>query len=315
MSFRILGSGSSVPANTVTNDDLSKLVDTSDEWIVSKTGIKERHIMKDESLIDLAYAAAENALENASCKAEELDLIICATVAGDYKTPSLAAMLTCRLGVKCVAFDLNSACSGFIYSLDAAAGFFARGKAKKALIVGAEAMSRNVDWEDRATCVLFGDGAGAVVIGEGDGYLASKLTCEGNTEVLNIGNSGSNLYNKTDGKQFLKMNGQEVYRFAVTSMSGDVADVIAAAKLSVGDISYILPHQANMRIIKAATDKIGIDKEKVLVNIERQGNLSSASIPVLLDEYNRKGAFKSGDILVLTAFGGGLTTGACVIRW
>lgn len=315
MSFKILGSGSCVPSRTVTNDELSKIMDTSDEWIVSKTGIKQRHLLETETLTDLAVTASKRAIESAGIKAEELDLIICATMCGDYKTPSMAAIITEKLHISCPAFDLNSACPGFIYALDAAAGYFARGKAKKALILGAEAMSRVVDWDDRATCVLFGDGAGAVVIGAGDNFLASKLTCEGNTEVLNIKSSDSNLLNKNNEKHYLKMNGQEVYRFAVSSMSSDVADVVNAAGLTSGDISYVLPHQANMRIIKAATAKLGIDKEKVLVNIENHGNLSAASIPVLLDEFNQKGTFKPGDILVLTAFGGGLTTAACVLRW
>lgn len=315
MAFRILGSGHGVPSHRITNDDLSSMMDTSDEWIVSKTGISSRHILNGETLTDLSFTAAKNALENASVEAAELDMIICATMCGDYKTPGIASILTGMLDVKCPAFDVNSACTGFIYALDIAAGYFARNKVKKVLVIGADAMSRMVDWNDRATCVLFGDGAGAVVLGEGEEYLSSKLTCEGNIGVLNVKNSEANLLIKQYERHYLEMNGQEVYRFAVSAMSSNVSEVIDEAGLTKDDISYVLPHQANMRIIKAATIKLGIPAEKVLVNIQEYGNTSAASIPLLLDEYNRKGTFKPGDILVLTSFGGGLTTAACVIRW
>lgn len=315
MSFNILGTGSALPASTLTNDDLSRIVDTSDEWIISKTGIKKRGILNEESISDISEKAARQALENSGTAAHEIDLIIGATIAGDYRTPSLAAVMSERLGVKCPAFDVNSACSGFVYALDVAAGFFLRKKVKKVLIVCAEAMSRVINWQDRATCVLFGDGAGAVVLGDGNGYLSSKLTCEGNTELLVIKCPEKNLLNNAETDVFLHMNGQEVYRFAVSAMAADVADVIKDAGLTTDDITYILPHQANLRIIKAGTEKLGIGKEKVLANIEEHGNMSSASIPVLMDETNKNKMLKSGDILVLTAFGGGLTTGACVIRW
>ena len=315
MAFKILGTGSALPSKKVTNDDLSKMVDTSDEWIISKTGIKTRHILSDESLADIAKAAAESALADAKTDKSEIDLIICATMGADYRSPGLAAILSETMGIPCAAFDVNSACTGFIYALDVADGFFCRKKAKKILVVAADAMSRFVDWTDRATCVLFGDGAGAVLLGAGDGYLSSKLTCEGNAGVLNIPCGAGNLFAEAKTAPYLYMNGQEVYRFAVSAMSNDVVDVVTAAGLAMDDISYVLPHQANARIIKAAGDKLGVSRDKILVNIQDCGNMSAASIPVLLDVYNKKGTFKPGDILVMSAFGGGLTTGACVIRW
>jgi 3-oxoacyl-[acyl-carrier-protein] synthase-3 len=318
MSFTITGTGSAVPDCVKTNDELSRIIDTSDEWIITRTGIQERHICTHETLTDIAAAAAEAALENAGAKASELDLIVCSLVRGDYITPSLACMVQQRIGAHCPAFDVNAACTGFIYALDVADGFFARDKVKKVLVVSAEAMSKLADWEDRSTCVLFGDGAGAVVLEPGDGLLSIRLSARGDVEPLYIPNVDGNCpfdETKEKRKPYLRMHGQDVYKFAVSAMCGDIMAVIEDAGLSKNDIDHVLPHQANLRIIEAAQKRLRIPRYKVLTSIERYGNMSSASIPVLLDEANRGGRLKAGDILVMSAFGGGLTTGACVLRW
>ncbi len=317
MNFQIIGTGSSHPACVKTNDDLAKLVDTSDEWITTRTGIRSRYISTGETLADLSCDAAQKALENAGVTPQELDLIICSTIRGDYMTPSLACIVQQRIGATCPAFDLNAACSGFVYSLDVAAGFFSRGTVKKVLIISAEMMSKMVDWNDRATCVLFGDGAGAAVLAEGDHLLSCKLTAQGDTELLYIPhvNGNSPFHDWPDEHPFLFMNGQGVYKFAVAAMERDVLDVVKQAGLTLDDITYLLPHQANLRIIETGRKKLGLSPEQVLTNIDKHGNISSACIPTLLDEQNRQGTFHKGDILVLCAFGGGLTTGACVLKW
>ncbi len=317
MSFYISGTGSAAPFMTVTNNDLSKLVDTNDEWILSRTGIKERRVLSTESLADISLKAAEAALINAGLTADNIDLIIFSTVCGDSYTPSMACVMAGRLNARCPAFDINAACSGFIYALEAAAGFYSRGKVKNVLIVCAEAMSRHLDWTDRASCVLFGDGAGAVVLSAGDGYMGARLTAAGNEEILDIPftGGGSPFYKRGQKAPYLKLNGQEVYKFAVLSAPADIKHVLNEAGLEIKDITYLLLHQANVRIIDAVRQKLGIDKDRCLTMIERYGNVSSACIPMLLDENNRKGMFKKGDILMLSAFGGGLTTAACIIRW
>lgn len=316
MSFSIIGTGSAVPLCIKTNDDLSKIVETSDEWIVSKTGIKQRHIITSESLTDLALSAAEKALENAGVSPCELDLIICATICGDYFSPSLSCVLQGRLNASCPAFDINAACTGFIYAMDVAQGYFIRKKAKKVLIVCADTLSRLLNWEDKATCVLFGDGAGAAVLGEGDDILALKLSCSGNESFINIPFGGNNPFSgKSCDKQFLNMKGQDVYKFAVNAVCSDLTSIITEAGLSEKEIDYVLLHQANMRIINAAKEKLSIPHEKYLTNIERYGNMSAASIPVLMDEYNKSGKLKKGNKLALSAFGAGLVTGACIINW
>lgn len=317
MNFDIIGTGSAYPLCTKTNEDLTKILDTSDEWISTRTGIKSRHISTDNSITDFAFQAALNALENAKIKEDDLDLIICATIQGDYVTPSLSCVLQKKLGAKCPAFDINAACSGFIYALDIAAGYFARNKIEKILIVAAEEMSKFVDWKDRSTCVLFGDGAGAVVLRKGESLLSMKLSANGNSDILKIeGTAGNNPFSeKRDKNPFLVMNGQEVYKFAVSAIANDLTDVINDAGLTENDIDFVLLHQANVRIIDTAKVKLGIPPEKYRINIDKYGNTSSASIPILLDELNRAREFKNGDILALSAFGGGLTTGTCIIKW
>lgn len=317
MSFSIIGTGSCVPNTILKNDDLSSFLDTTDEWIKTRTGIKQRHICGDESISEIAADAAVKALENAQINASDLDLIICATMTADYFTPSLACVLQKLIGANCPAFDINAACSGFVYALDVAAGYFERNRAKKILVVGAEEMSRIVDWTDRSTCVIFGDGAGAVILEKGDNLLSMKLTSKGDTELLVAPNVDGNYPNKsqTNNLPYLSMNGQEVYKFAVSSVPTDLTDVISTAGVKESQIDFVLLHQANIRIIEAAVSRLSIPKEKFVCNIENYGNTSAASVPILLDEINNQGKLKSGNLLAISAFGGGLTTGACVIRW
>jgi 3-oxoacyl-[acyl-carrier-protein] synthase-3 len=317
MGFSLIGTGSAYPGRRVTNDELSKLVDTSDEWIRTRTGVKERRVLTNETLGDIAYEAAKRALVDAGIEPKELDLIVCATIRNDYITPSLACVLQKRLGASCMSLDINAACSGFLYALDVADGYFARKRVKKALVVAAEAMSKMIDWTDRATCVLFGDGAGAAVLTEGDDLLSLRVTAEGNTESLGIPNiEGKSPFSTREGRApYVFMNGQDVYKFAVGALCRELEAAIADAGVKKEDIAYVLPHQANIRIIEAAISKLGISADKYLINIERFGNTSAASIPILLDECRRKNMFHQGDLLALSAFGGGFTTGTCVLRW
>lgn len=317
MGFNIIGTGSAYPECVKTNEDLSRLVETSNEWITTRTGIKSRHVSTTETMTEYTSRAARLALENAGVSADNLDLIICATIRGDYITPSLGCMVQKELGASCPAFDVNAACSGFIYALDVALGYFARKKTKRILVVAAECMSKLVDWKDRSTCVLFGDGAGAVVLEEGDGLLSIKLSASGSKDFLKIDSATGNSPFRVDTEcePYLKMNGKEVYKFAISAMCNDLEEVIREAGLTVQDIDFVLAHQANQRIIETAKAKLGIPAERYRMNIERFGNTSAASIPILLDELNRAGEFKNGSILAMSAFGGGLTTGACVIRW
>lgn len=340
MSFTIMGTGSATPSLCRTNDDLTKIMDTSDEWIRTRTGIEQRYVCDGETVTDLACAAARRALEDAGITAKELDLIVCATVTADFMTPSMACLVQERLGAGCPAFDVNAACTGFLFALDVADGYFARGRVKHALVIGAEAISKITDWKDRSTAVIFADGAGAVVLGEGDDLLAMRLTTKGNCAALNAENVTGNCPFRTYGAKpraegsepagesaeaaapmkkadgpYLYMDGQEVFRFAVASMVRDLKRIMKEAGIAPGDVGYVLPHQANRRIIDFAISKLDIAEERFLVNINKRGNTSAAAIPILLDETNRKGVFKKGDILLMTSFGAGLTTAACAVRW
>ena len=307
-----------VPEKTVTNDELSKFIDTSDEWISKRVGVRSRHVCVDEDTADLAYKAADKALKNSGISASELDLIIAASVSADYITPPLACIVQEKIGAKCTAFDINAACPAFIFLLDTAAGYFARGTVKRVLVVGAEAMTRIADWSDRSSCVLFGDGAGAAVLETGESYIDSILRTTGNIDILYVSRQlgttpFSDLTNKGNG--FVNMKGQEVFKFAVSSMCGDINELLSRNNLTLDDIKYIVPHQANKRIIDFAAEKLGADIDKFYVNIDRYGNTSAASIPIALSELDERGSLQHGDLIIMTAFGGGLASAACLIKW
>ncbi len=318
ISFQIVGTGRAVPEYLLSNQQLSRMVDTSDEWIKSRTGIESRFVCTTEPLAELAARAGEKALHEAGIDPRELDLIVCATMQGDDVTPSLACAVQKRMGAGCPAFDVNAACTGFVYALDVVAGFFARKRAKKVLLVAAECLSKHVDWEDRATCVLFGDGAGAVALVEGEGLLATSLWAAGNDELLTIGGTKSGFPGAASGtqkKQAIHMNGQEIYRFAVGAVCRDVEAVLGEIGAGLEDVRFFLLHQANQRILDAARARLNVEEERVPSILRRYGNTSAASIPILLDELNRQGRLCRGDLLVLCAFGGGLTSGAAALRW
>jgi 3-oxoacyl-[acyl-carrier-protein] synthase III len=317
MGFQITGTGSAVPEFILTNEEVSKHVDTNDEWIQTRTGIKTRFVSTHETLTSLSVAAAVRALESAGITANQLDLIICSTVMAECATPSLSCMVQHEIGAKCPAFDINAACSGFVYGLNIADAFITSGKAETVLMIGAEVMTRHVDWKDRATCVLFGDGAGAVILKKGDGLKAIHLTAKGDANnLLVIGNTfcESPFGSQPVNDKHFKMNGPEVFKYAVGAVLKDVKTVMKEAGITVADVKMLIPHQANMRIFELAREKLGFSNEQIASGIDHYGNTSSASIPLMLDELMKAGRLSAGDIIVMTAFGGGLTSGACVIR-
>lgn len=316
MSFRIIGTGRAHPEFVLNNEMLSEIIDTDNEWIVSRTGINTRYVSTHETITELSTKAAQRALEKAGLTGKDLDLILCSTMKGDYACPSLACLVQKDIDANCPAVDLNAACSGFLYALDQADAYIASGKAESVLVVGAEMMTRHLDWTDRGTCVLFGDGAGAVVLKKGDGLKSIKITAKGDDQLLVIGNTFCpSPYGKQPelDPQF-RMKGGEVFKFAVTSVLRDVKEVMKAAGVKVEDVKMLIPHQANLRVFQAAKDKLGFTDEQLAMGIDHYGNTSSASIPLLMDELMEEGKLEAGDIIVLTAFGGGLTTGACVIK-
>ncbi len=317
--FKIIGTGHALPERVVTNDELSTFLDTSDEWISKRTGIKSRHVITGETLSQLAGEASRNALDMAGVRAEELDLIIATSCSPEKVVPGVACMVQELIGAACPAFDISSACSGFLMALDVAAAFFKSGAAKKILVVSAENMTRFVDWNDRSTCVLFGDGAGAVVLSEGDNLLSIRMHTQGTHGTVGIygpkGNSPFETVDRPERNSCTFMNGQETYKYAVGAMSRDIEEAAALADIGLEKIDHIIPHQANLRIIMATQSKLGIPMEKFCTGIEYLGNTSSASEPIVLDIENRKGRFKEGDILAFTAFGGGLTDGGAIYRW
>ncbi len=318
MSFYIAGTGSALPEKVVSNDDLAQFLDTSDEWIYTRTGIRRRHVLTHERLDDLAIASAKQALADAGVSGAEVDLILCATMRGDTYTPSLACTVGEAVGSRAPAFDLNAACVGVLYAMEIADSFISSGKAETVLIVSAEAMSKLVDWADRSTCVLFGDGTGAMVVKKGKGRLAGVLCSDPDSHVIRMPNfEGMNSpYNQiAQEKLAMYMDGGEVYKFAVNAMGRRIEEACARAGLAPADIDWYLPHQANVRIIDASLKKYHIPKEKVLLNIAECGNMSATSVMVLLDEYAKKGTFRRGDKLLLVAFGGGLTSGAVIVEW
>lgn len=321
----ITGLGSCLPDNVLSNEDLSKIVDTNNEWIVTRTGIRERRIAnKNTATSDLASISAIKALEDANIKAEDLDLIIVATSTPDYFFPSTAGIVQKNIRAKrAAAFDINVACSGFNYGLVVGANFIQTGMYKKVLVVGAEVMSSIVDWEDRNTCVLFGDGAGACVLepcDESFGILSSELGSDGvNGDVLVVPAGGSRMpatSETVDNKlHTIRMDGKEVFKFAVRVMEKSSLEVLKRAGLEKEDIDFLIPHQANTRIIDAAVKKLKLSREKIHVNLDRYGNTSAASIPLALDEAYRENKIKKGDNVLLIAFGAGLSWASLVIKW
>ena len=321
----IWGTGSYLPEKIVTNRDLEKITDTSDEWIVERTGIRERHVAaEDEATSDLAAQAALRALEDAGVSALELDLIIVATVTPDMFFPSTACLVQEKIGaVNAAAFDLSAACSGFIYGMTIGCQFISNGVYDKVLVIGAECFSRIIEWNNRDTNALFGDGAGAVVLGavpSGFGLLGIDLGADGRDgELLKIPAGGSREPATSEtvaqGRHFLQMNGKEVFKFAVKIIGESVSRSLTNAGLNLADISWLLPHQANVRIVQAAIKRLELPEEAVLMNIEKVGNTSAASVPILLDGEARNNRFSEGDLLVMVGFGAGSTWASLVYRW
>ncbi len=318
MSFRIIGTGMYVPSKVVTNDDLAQIVDTNDEWISKRVGVKERRFSENEFASEMGLKAAQNALFDAGVKPEEIDAIFAATVSGETSSPSMACMIQNGLGVSCMAMDVSAACSAFLFLLETAAAFFALHKEfKKILVVGTERMSGILDFADRSTCVIFGDGAGAAVLERGENYLDSVITVKGGDTVIKIphGNGNSPYFSREQDTPYIHMQGQETFKYAVTAISQDISDLLERNHLTIDDIAWIVPHQANKRIIDFAAKRLGIEKEKFFCNIEKYGNTSSASVPIALDELAKSGKLKRGDKIILCAFGGGLANAACLIEW
>ena len=317
----VTGVGSYLPEQVVTNADLAKFVDTSDEWIVERTGIRQRHKARDDQpTSDLAVEAAKKALVDAGRTVAEVDLIIVATTTPDMTFPSVAAIVQRKLGAPtCIAFDVQAVCSGFVYALSVADGFVARGLAKCALVIGAEEMTRLMDWTDRSTCVLFGDGAGCVVVepreGQGtkadQGLLGFALRCDGGkTDLLYV--DGGPATTGTVGH--LRMAGNQVFRHAVVNIAEAITAACAASNIGIDDVDWFVPHQANQRIIKGVGDRLGLDENKVISTVAMHANTSAASIPLALDAAIKDGRIKRGDLVLMEAMGGGLTWGACAIR-
>lgn len=319
---RIAGTGSYLPEKVLTNDDLSKFVDTSDEWIASRTGIRERHVAAEgETTGDLAFHAATRALEAAGVEASELDLIVLGTTTPDIIFPSTACLLQHRLGANgCAAFDVNAACSGFVYALAVADQFIRSGTVKTALVVGAETLTRMLDWSDRSTCVLFGDGAGAVVLkADADtGILSTHLHADGGKKELLYNPVGVSVGFKPGehnaGVKVL-MTGNDVFKHAVKALDAVVEETLEANGLDRSEIDWLIPHQANLRIIEATAKRLAMPMERVVVTVDKHGNTSSGSVPLALDEAVRSGRVKRGQLVLLEAFGGGFTWGSALLRY
>lgn len=319
MSIEILGTGSYVPTTRVTNNDLAQMMDTSDEWIVSRTGIRERRISSKETTTEMSVEAGRRALNDSGKKAEEIDMIVVATLSGDYATPNTACQVQATLGaVHAFCFDLSAACSGFVFALNTVKAYMETGLVNTALVIGAETLSKMVDWEDRSTCVLFGDGAGAVVVGKKEGLYETIMGSDGSRGLaLTCGERKLNNPLIHQGKEMsqVAMNGQEVFRFSVSTAPSCIKEVLEKAGVKQEDIRYFILHQANLRIIKSVAKRLKEPEEKFPVNVGVRGNTSGASIPILLDEMNRDGKLKQGDKLILCGFGGGLTWGVILLEW
>ena len=318
---RIIGTGGYLPENVMTNHDLEKLVDTSDQWIRERTGIEQRHIAGDnETTVDLAEVASRRAIEAAGIDASEIDLIVFATSTPDKIFPSSACILQGRLDIHgCPAFDIQAVCTGFIYALSVAEKFISTGSARTALVVGAEVFSRILNWKDRGTCVLFGDGAGAVVLqaSEETGILSSHIHADGKYEnLLWVPHGVGDGYDMVkEGKAFVEMRGNEVFKMAVNTLGRIVDETLAANDLQKSDIDWLVPHQANIRIISATARKLKMSMDHVVVTVNKHGNTSAASVPLALDVAVRDGRIKPGELLMLEAFGGGFTWGSVLVRY
>ena len=317
MKMKISGTGSALPRKIVTNDMLAQFLDTSDEWIRTRTGVTSRHVISDEKLEDLAREAAEKALLDAGVRAEDLDFIICSNVVNEYITPQLSCIIQGAIGATCPCIDINCACAGFIHALEIAESFYKAGKVKNVLIVCAEEPTRMADWKDRRTCVLFGDGAGAAVLTPGDNIKSIKLSAMTATDKLwQMRMLQPTPYiTKEETETPLQMKGQEVFKFAVTAASRDITRALEESSMSAEDIDYYLLHQANIRIINSIQNYLKQPADKFPTNVESHGNSSSASCPILIDECNRKGMFRKGDKIAVSAFGAGFVSGAVVFEW
>jgi len=321
----ILGTGSELPSKIITNHDLEKMVETSDEWITVRTGIKERRVLEEgKGNADMAFQAATRALEDATMDAKDLDAIIMGTVTADYPFPSSACVLEDMLGARGVfSFDVGAACSGFLNALSVADSFIRLGKIRNALVVGSDALSRLLNWQDRTTCILFGDAAGAVVLGaseNGNGILSTKLRTDGSyAKTLYVPAGGSlkpaSCQTVERNEHTITMNGKEVFKIAVRSMEDISREALEEAGVRIDEVSLVIPHQANRRIIVALAERLGFTMDKVMINLDKYGNTSAASIPVALDEAKRQGRIQKGDVVLLNAFGAGFAWGAAVVKF
>jgi len=315
---RVIGTGSYLPSRVLTNAELEQRIETTSEWIVERTGIRERHIAEEGELTsDLAQKAAERALEAAGMDAGEIGLIVVATTTPDRVFPSTACILQAKLGITngCPAFDVQAVCSGFVYAVSVADQFIRSGQVKTALVVGAETLSRITDWNDRGNCILWGDGAGAVVLRASDqpGIIATHLHADGRYQDLLFVDGGVSL--KKEGACYMRMSGNAVFKMAVNTLDAIVDETLAANHLSKTDIDWLVPHQANIRIIQATAKKLGMDMDRVVVTVDRHGNTSAASIPLALDTAVREGRIKAGEMVLMEAFGGGFTWGSVLVRF
>ncbi len=319
--MKILGTGSALPKKVVTNDDLAQVMDTSDEWIKSRTGIEKRHIAVEETTTSMAVEAAKKAIEAAKISVLDIDLIICATVSSDYIFPTLACEVQAAVGAKrATAFDIGAGCSGFLFALATADAYFRTGRFHNALIMGAETLSKMMDWGDRSTCVLFGDGAGAAVVSAEENQLLSMVQgSDGESGMaLKCDNRPvNNLYRQLGAQtySYTEMNGSEVYKFAVRTVPAAISEALEQAKVPADDVKLYLLHQANRRIIEAVAKRLGQSLDKFPMNLQECGNISAASVPILLDKVCKDGMLQAGDKVVLAGFGAGLTWGACVLEW
>ncbi len=319
MYSRISGTGGYLPERILTNADLEKMVDTSDQWIVERTGIRERHLAAEHEMTsDLAVAAARQAIAAADIDVAEIDLVIVATTTPDLVFPSTACLVQNKLGMSngCAAFDVQAVCSGFVYALSIADNFIRAGQARRALVIGAETLSRITDWNDRGNCILWGDGAGAVILeaSETPGIISSHLHADGRyKDLLHVNGGVSAGY--ADAKPTMQMQGNAVFKMAVNTLDAIVDETLAANNLQKSDINWLVPHQANIRIIQATAKKLGMSMDNVVVTVDRHGNTSAASIPLALDTAVRDGRIQAGEIVLMEAFGGGFTWGSVLVKW